>query len=387
MTRVLAIHLDKTIANPNSGSLTSLARHIEYKKSLEYYAIITKTFAKDSKSAFSPVENMDVMGTNSKTRYSFLLDAYKQACKIIESKNIDVITAQDQCWLGLLGLALKRKYKIPLNVQVHWEFVNNPYFKKECFEYWLWDKVGRFVLPRADTWFVGTSKQKSDMIEYGMPQERVFHVPYTVVTEIFESGNPDAVKPKLRDKGFEDIVLWVGRMVKQKDIGTLLKAAAEVVKHKPKTAFVLLGSGPQSSLVDSITQELNLKDNIVRPGFLTQQECINYYHAADIVCMTSLYEGTCRIFLEAMAASKPIVTTCVAGAYDAVIEDKTGYVVPKRDYNAISKGLLHILDDKDKAKQFGIMGKKLLDENFTMQRHYDGFVNMWNQTKILGLKE
>jgi glycosyltransferase involved in cell wall biosynthesis len=314
-------------------------------------------------------------------------DAYRLACRIIEEKDIDVITTWGCDWIGLIQIILRKKYKIPINVQLHWEFVSNPYFKRERIEYRLWDAVGRYVLPRADTYFVGTSKEKMDLIKYGIDEDRIFHTPFTILTDKFEVGCPARIRSELKLKGFDNVLLWVGRLVKQKDIVTLLKAAALVFKKKPNTALVLLGDGPERKLVERTIHDLQIADSIIMPGFLSQQECINYYHSADVVCMSSLYEGTCRTFLEGMAAAKPIVTTDVAGAFDAVIEGKTGYVVAKKHSENMAQAILKLLNNPVMAKEMGQAGKELLHQQFTMERHYKGFINMWNETKRLGIKQ
>jgi glycosyltransferase involved in cell wall biosynthesis len=387
MTRVLAIHLDKTLAIPADGDkLKTIVRHIEYKKGLDYYAIITKTLAQELRPVYSPVADMDVIGTNSKSRYAFLLDAYRIACKIIEQKKIDVITVQDQCWLGLLGLALKRKYKIPLNVQIHWEFINNPYFRKESLEYRLWDAAGRFVIPRADTFYVGTQREKNDLVKFGIEEQRIFHVPYTIITEAFEIGHPEKIRDNLQKRGFNNLLLWVGRMVKQKDLGTLIKAAARVIRAKPDTALILLGAGSEFHVVKTLAHKESISANLVLPGHVSQIECMNYYHAADIICMCSLYEGTCRVFLEAMAAAKPIVSTDVAGAFDAIKDGETGFIVKKQNALEFSTAILLLLNNKHLAYNMGLAGKKHLHASFTMDRHYEGFINMWNKTRAIGLK-
>ncbi len=389
MTRVLAIHnTSMALANPWTGdSLHSLAREIEYKKGLDYYGIITRTKASEPKKSHSPVENMDLIATNSKTRYHFMWEAYSIACRIIEEKKIDVITGWGWCWVGLILLALRKKYKTPMNTQIHWEFINNPYFKREKLEYRLWDTVGRFAVPRADTYFVGTSKQKNDLIKYGIESERIFYIPYTILTDKFEIGEPESIKNQLKEKGFENMLLFVGRLVKQKDVHTLLRAAKVVFKQKPNTALALLGKGPEDKAIKRTISKLQIEKNIIMPGHMSQQECINYYHASDVVCLSSLYEGTCRVYLEAMAASKPVVTTDVAGAFDAVIEEKTGYIVKKKDSKDFADKVLSILDNPIMAKNMGREGKILLKKDFTMQRHYDGFVHMWNETKRLGIKD
>lgn len=389
MTRVLAIHnVGEEVAEPMNGdSLKPIARHIEYKKGLDYYCIIKKTMDSDPKQAFSPAPNMEVIPTNSTNRYEFMWQAYRKACRIIEEKNIDVLTGWDWIWAGAIQLALRKKYNIPVNIQIHWEFINNPYFKKECFEYRIWDAVGRYIVPRADTIFVGTSKQRKDLIEYGIDAERVFYIPYTANVDRFEKGDAAVLKEEMKKKGFNNILLWVGRREKQKDPVTMLEAMAKVVETKPETVIIFLGLEPENKNVIQKAHELKISKNVIIHSPLPQQECINYYHAADVLCVSSLYEGTCMVYLEAMAASKPIVTTDVAGAFDAVIEEKTGYIVPKRDSLCFAKSILKLLNNPSLSREMGHEGKRLLQKQFRMQRHYDGFIHMWNETKRLGIKK
>jgi glycosyltransferase involved in cell wall biosynthesis len=381
MTHVLAIHLNDTLAiPPKENQARTIQRHMMYARDLDYYCIITKTLADQSRSVQSPLDNMDVLPTNSSNRYGFLKDAYQMACQVIEQKEIDVLTVPDWRWLGLLGLLLRRKYHAALNVQLHSQAYDNPYYQQESFESWVGYKVGRFVIPKANTWWVGTQTQRRRLIKKGLPKDFVFYAPFFIPTDCFQTVEADDLDSVLDLPRTSPILLWVGRMIKAKGLDTLLRSFNHVLQAHPGVTLVLVGDGPERARGQELAEQLDVSERVRFCGYVSYADVPGYYAAADVVCVSSLYEGTCRIIIEGMAAGKPVVSTDVDGALDAIVDGVTGYVVPRRSPGAFAEAVLRVLEDEDKAHLMGQAARERLKQHFPMEQHFSTFIKMWETT-------
>jgi glycosyltransferase involved in cell wall biosynthesis len=91
----------------------------------------------------------------------------------------------------------------------------------------------------------------------------------------------------------------------------------------------------------------------------------------DIICLTSDNEGTPVSLIEAQASSVPIVTTDVGGIKDIVVDNITGYIVPRNDLAQFSEKLKELVENKDKRESFSKNGWEFVKDKF----HYTRLVN------------
>jgi len=118
---------------------------------------------------------------------------------------------------------------------------------------------------------------------------------------------------------------FVGRLVEQKNVGRLVAAFKIAADQNPSLNLVVLGDGACRSTLDEALAQNGLQNKVKVVG---NQDARSYYAGFDAVVCSSDYEGFSLVFLEALAAGVPIVTTPVGGAEETVIEGKTGFVAP-----------------------------------------------------------
>ncbi|CAG6395128.1 glycosyltransferase [Streptomyces cocklensis] len=154
----------------------------------------------------------------------------------------------------------------------------------------------------------------------------------------------DAVRvalPALSDAGPRTpLVVCVGRLCPQKGQDVLLRAWPAVSAALPQARLVLVGDGP-----DHRRLLLDAPPGVLLAG--AARDTLPWYRAADVVVLPSRWEGMALAPLEAMACGRPVVTTDVSGAREALHpDDAAGCVVPVGDAAALSAALLRLLDDR-----------------------------------------
>ena len=150
----------------------------------------------------------------------------------------------------------------------------------------------------------------------------------------------------------EDIV-WVGRIKNsQKRIDVLLNAFKCIHGVNPKLKLSIYGDGPDEVEVKNLVKQLGIQDYVVFHGSTDNVlEVIKNY---SLMILSSDYEGIPNVIIEAFMSEVPVVSTdCSPGGARVLIEDGVnGFIVPIRDYKALSERACHLLDDPMLAEQF-----------------------------------
>lgn len=143
-----------------------------------------------------------------------------------------------------------------------------------------------------------------------------------------------------------------------------LQAAQKVKEKIESVAFVLAGEGELTESLKSFARDLNIgKDVFFIGGVPKIGELLSI---SDVCVLSSKSEGFSNSILEYMSAAKPVVATRVGGASEAVIDGETGFLVESGDDKTMAKRLVELLQNPEKAKRFGVRGRQIVEEKFTV---------------------
>jgi len=148
----------------------------------------------------------------------------------------------------------------------------------------------------------------------------------------------------------EQLVLFVGRMVREKGVAVLVEAVPAVLGQRPATRFVLVGKG-YSEGMEARAAALGLRDRVRFTGFLPDDDVRRLYAVADAAVYPSLYEPFGIVALEAMAAKVPLVTSDVGGFREIVEHEVTGITTWADNPESLAWGLLQVLSRPDLARR------------------------------------
>jgi glycosyltransferase involved in cell wall biosynthesis len=168
----------------------------------------------------------------------------------------------------------------------------------------------------------------------------------------------------------EDVVAIaiVGRLVPIKNHGFFLNVVEKVAREtKREIAVFIVGDGECMQSIKAQTKK------ITEPNlhfFLTSwiKDMHSFIPGMDIVCLTSLNEGTPVSLIEAQAAGVPVISTDVGGVRDVVLDGQTGYVVPKEVENEYVQKLALLVMDKKRRSEMSQNGWKFVEDKFHYHR-------------------
>lgn len=163
------------------------------------------------------------------------------------------------------------------------------------------------------------------------------------------------------------LVTTICRLYRPRDFETLLHSFAVVREGIRDVHLLIVGDGPYRPRIESLISELSLVPHVTLAGF--RPDIPHILAVSDIfVLATDLWEGLPITILEAMASGLPVVASDVGGIPEEIIHQQTGIVVPPRNPPVLSRSLLELLSDGQRARRMGERGRKRVDEYFTLER-------------------
>jgi glycosyltransferase involved in cell wall biosynthesis len=314
--------------------------------------------------------NVFLYSTNSKNKLSYLFDGYKIAKSIIKENKISVITTQDPFETGLLGWLLKKKFKIPLLIQVHTELPFR-YFAFESFlNFFRWF-LALFLIRKADRLRVVSLKIKDYIVKkFPYLSEKIDVLPILVdVEKLTQKGEFDI---KQKYPGFSYYFLTLSRLVKFKNIPLQLKALSKLKQKYYKFLLIIVGDGPERKRLEKLVIKLNLKENVVFEGW--QKNIGSYLKSSDCLLFSSNYEGYGMVIIEALSFGLPIIATQVGVAPEVIEDDKNGFLVEVGNEKEYLEALEKIIEKPLKSNG-SLLFKKLPTKEEYLKRYKEVFIN------------
>lgn len=174
--------------------------------------------------------------------------------------------------------------------------------------------------------------------------------------------------------GEPPVLLGVGRLTRQKNFANLLRAFAEVRKHRA-VRLLILGEGEERPALQAQIKELGLEADISLPGFV--QNPYAYMKRSALFVLSSDWEGLPTVLIEALALATPVVATdCKSGPQEILAGGRWGRLVPVGDSAALAKAILTTLAEPRKAVPFETYA------GYTQQTVVDEYLHLLQGTRV-----
>lgn len=197
----------------------------------------------------------------------------------------------------------------------------------------------RWAYPRADAVIAVSEGVADDLVDgFGLVASSVHVVNNPVVTpELVRLRSRPAAHPWLRDPSLR-VVLAVGRLVPQKDFDTLLHAFARA-KLGDDVRLIVCGEGPLRQDLETTVERCGLTERVDLPGFVANPYA--EMAAADLFVLSSRWEGSPGVLIEAMSCGAPVVATdCPSGPRQILDGGRFGRLTPVGDTDALARALV-----------------------------------------------
>ncbi|WP_206916041.1 1,4-alpha-glucan branching protein domain-containing protein [Alicyclobacillus suci] len=286
----------------------------------------------------------------------------------------DVIHAHD--WLVAdAARFLKVHHGLPLVVTIHaTEHGRNQGIQTDTQRHI--DQIERELTNDADEVIVCSRYMAREVTRlFGVQENRVHLIPNGVDATLLRHSSEDgadaqgmggwdvfSTKSELRGGRSSDrpMVLFVGRLVREKGVHVLLEAATTIVSRAPHVRFVIVGHGPMLEDLRAQAQRLGLAHCVEFLGFVGDDTRNALLEQANVAVFPSLYEPFGIVALEAMAAGVPVVVSDVGGLSDIVSHEHNGLTAFPGDAASVANQVWRLLREPQFAAQLADNAKRSL---------------------------
>lgn len=203
------------------------------------------------------------------------------------------------------------------------------------------------------------------LLALGVSNEKLFVNSCGVDVDSFNGASPALAKP---------MFLAVGRFVDKKAPHLTLLAFSKIVSTCPEARLIMVGDGPLWDCCKQLAAALGISESVEFTGAVCHERVQALMTGARAFVQHSVRttygdsEGTPVAVLEASATGLPVVSTKHAGIPDAVLHQRTGFLVAERDVNAMAGYMSQLAGDAALAAAMGAAGRKFVSENYSSER-------------------
>lgn len=216
--------------------------------------------------------------------------------------------------------------------------------------------LSRLLYPYADKLTAVSQGIKQDMVDtLHLPPKHVQVIYNPIVDETLEKMACQRVDHSWFNAD-DPIILGVGRLVKQKDFPTLMRAFAQVRKtHFAR--LVILGEGPLREDLLALARDLQIENDLWLPGF--DKNPYKYMAHATLFVLSSITEGLPGVLIQAMACGTAVISTdCPAGPSEIITPEQDGILIPVNDVAALAEQINRLLDNPDLRQRLARQGQQ-----------------------------
>jgi len=200
----------------------------------------------------------------------------------------------------------------------------------------------------------GVSLDKITVVNNGVNLKKFMEAsPLSSATELFEAHFP--------------LLLTLARLVPHKGIDRALEALPPLIQKFPKTKYLIGGTGPDRRRLEALVDTLGIRASVEFLGYVPDEDLAELYGVADLLILLSreerpFVEGFGLVFLEAAACGTPSLGGRSGGIPDAILEEKTGWLVEPNDVPAISERLIQLASQPQDLESMGQRAKAYTEE-------------------------
>ncbi|HLG24625.1 MAG TPA: glycosyltransferase family 4 protein [Candidatus Nanoarchaeia archaeon] len=270
----------------------------------------------------------------------FLASQLKNAVSIMRKEKVELIHAHWQIPQGIIGVYLKKMFKVPLVVTIHGSdlFPLKSSFLK---------KLQHYVVKNADKITVNSDTAKKELVSrFPDSETKIRIISMGVDTKLFSSKKTALSKKYPKQK----IILFVGRINEQKGIEYLIDAMPRVLKKIKNAHLVIIGEGGHKKSLIEKSRKMGLGKCMDFTGPKTQKEISDFYNLSDVFVLPSVTskigtESFGLVIAEAMACGTCVIGSSSGGIKDIIQDEKNGLIFEEKNSSELAEKIILVLSN------------------------------------------
>ncbi|MBV8496097.1 MAG: glycosyltransferase [Gammaproteobacteria bacterium] len=201
-----------------------------------------------------------------------------------------------------------------------------------------------------------SEQMRAVLEEYGVTTP-IHVIPTGLESDRFRAGDGARFRARAGIARNRPLVLYVGRVAHEKNIGFLVRMFPQVLRAVPEAVLVIAGEGPARAGLRAQVAASGLGQQVQFAGYLERgSELLDCYAAAQVFVFASRTETQGLVLLEAMAQGAPVVSTAELGTRSILVPESGALVVPERE-DAFAAAVVRVLGDAELRAQLAARGR------------------------------
>ena len=191
----------------------------------------------------------------------------------------------------------------------------------------------------------------------GVPLSRI-DVTLLGVTSAFHPLTTETIEAFRQESSLPDqFILYLGTLEPRKNLDTLVRAYAQLPQRKSVKLVLEGAKGWQIDHITELIEALDVKEDIITPGYIPGNLLPMWYNAALLFVYPSVYEGFGLPLLEAMAWGLPVIASPVGGIPEVVSSNENGLLIPPGDIQKLTEAMKLLIENETLRLQLGDAGR------------------------------
>jgi glycosyltransferase involved in cell wall biosynthesis len=310
---------------------------------------------------------LSTKGDYTKTLVSFAIGgclAYETALRAINAHRYDLIHVHGNISGAFLPLLRKRiKCVFTIHNRTPWML---PYSSlKQAFRKIAFNTLDLNIICSADRVITLSENLKREIVcRFKICPAKIKVIPNGVDSKFFKPSIPNSASIRDKYEINHDYVLFVGRLVEEKAVHTLLEAIAGTNLHA-----VIVGDGPLLPFLRSLATHLRIDHQVNFIGLVPRSELPNFYAQAALFVLPSIAEGSPLAGFEAMASGLPIVASRTSGMEDIVNASQNGIIIDPKDTQHFREKLVELFKNTSLRRIMGERSRKIVEAQYSWKEN------------------
>jgi PEP-CTERM/exosortase A-associated glycosyltransferase len=294
--------------------------------------------------------------------------------EVAKTEKPSVLHAHSPVLNALAALWVGRKLAIPVvyEIRAFWEdaAVDHRTYAQDSWKYKMVRSLETWACRRANQVAVLCNGLKRDLIERGIPEEKLTVVANGINPEDFRPRDPDAEFAKSFGIAGRKVLGFIGSFYRYEGLDLLIKAVAKLSATRDDLVLLLVGGGEMEVELRNQIEEMKLQTRVVLPGRIPHEKIPSVYSLMDIVVYPRYSMRLTELVtplkpLEAMAMAKPLIASDIGGHRELIKEELTGLLFKPGDVSSLVERIQRLLDDAGLCSKLALQARDWVCENQT----------------------
>jgi 1,2-diacylglycerol 3-alpha-glucosyltransferase len=302
----------------------------------------------------------------------------------LESLKLEIIHTHSPFSVGLYGVHLARKWNLPLLYTYHTLYPKyvHYFFKGKIISSEGAAKIVRNYSDKCDCVIAPSPQMRDELLSYGV-KTRVVVLPTGVNKDDFTARDLFSVRQKHNLGTSTKILLYAGRLGKEKNLYLLLGAFRKVLKEMPDTVLFLAGDGILKDELKSISKSRGIADKTIFLNFLDRQTLAQYYKEADLFVFPSVTETQGLVLIEVMMNKTAVLTMNQGGVLSIVRHNENG-ILSDNSEDEFARWIIKILKDdalRKRLEEAGYRSALEMTSEISTKKHIELYRDLLSSPK------